>query len=363
MVEQSPAHPTSSLGGFGSAGRGVPPYAGPRGFHFPDKLLAAQKTVLTRNPDHLTAHVELARLYNELGREEEARAEEAAARRLNSKLPLELLRVKAALKKEQAEPEGFFARSSAHLKAFGYLMGGNAYLFRFTQEANAQAQQMWERAIELDPQLAVAHTVLGYTYLFEWGYQWSQDPQTLERALALARRALALDDASPVAHQLLGTVYLVKNQPERAVVEAERAIALDPDDADGYRVLGSAYALQGRPEDGIGVLEKGLRLKPRIPAGLLSALGWAYSLTGRHEEAVDALKKALSLTPNWLPTHVYLAVIYSELGRKEEARAEAAEILKLSPKSSVESWRQRFPFKDPAEAERFVAALRKAGLM
>ena len=77
---------------------------------------------------------------------------------------------------------------------------------------------------------------------------------------------------------------------------------------------------------------------------------------------MDALKKALSLTPNWLPTHLCLAVIYSELGREEEARAEAAEVLRLSPNFSVEGWRHRLPFKDPAETERFLAALRKAGL-
>jgi adenylate cyclase len=118
----------------------------------------------------------------------------------------------------------------------------------------------------------------------------------------------------------------------------------------------------GRPEDGIGILEKGIHLKPRFPAQHLSILGLAYYLTGRHEEALDALQKALPLSPNWLPTHVHLTVIYSELGREEEARAEAAEVLRLSPNSSVEGWKKGVLSKDPAETERFVAALRKAGL-
>ena len=139
---------------------------------------------------------------------------------------------------------------------------------------------MWQTATELDPQFALAHTILGFDLLVEWIFQWSQDPQTLERALALARRALALDDASPLAHQLLGGVYLGKKQHERAIVEAEQAIALDPKDADGYRVLGVVYVFAGRPEDGIGVLEKGIHLKPRFPASLLRYLRLGLLLNG-----------------------------------------------------------------------------------
>jgi adenylate cyclase len=327
-----------------------------------EEAIAAQKRVLTRNPEHLPAHAELALLYNELGREEEARAEEAAVRRLNPNAPLEVLRGQASLKKQKAEPEGFFARSSAHAKAFGYFVGGGRYFFRFTQEANAQAQQMWETATKLDPQPAWYHASLGFTYMTEWWFQWSQDPQTLEQAKTLARRALALDDASPLAHQLLGALYVYSKQYERAVIEAERAVALDPDDAEGYRLLGGAHIFAGRLEEGISLLEKGIRLKPRVPATHFAVLGVAYYLTGRHKEAEVTLKKALPLTPNWLPTHWYLTVIYSESGREEEARAEAAEILRISPNSSVEGWRQRLPFRDPAETERFLAALRKAGL-
>jgi adenylate cyclase len=95
---------------------------------------------------------------------------------------------------------------------------------------------------------------------------------------------------------------------------------------------------------------------------LLAGLGGAYYLAGRYEEALDALQKALPLNPNFLPTHETLAIVYSELGREEEARAEVAEVLRLSPNYSLEGLRQRLPYKDPAEGERYLAALRKAGL-
>ena len=85
-------------------------------------------------------------------------------------------------------------------------------------------------------------------------------------------------------------------------------------------------------------------------------------MTGRYEEAIAAFKKALTRNPNLLPAHVNLAVIYSELGREEEARAEVAEVLRINPNFSLEVLRQRLPYKDPADLERYLAALRKAGL-
>jgi tetratricopeptide (TPR) repeat protein len=151
-------------------------------------------------------------------------------------------------------------------------------------------------------------------------------------------------------------------QHEQALVEAERAIALDPNDAHSYEMLADILTFAGRPEEASGILEKALRLNPTFPAFLLADLGLAYQLTGRYEEALAALKKALPLNPNLLPTHEILAVTYGELGREEEARAELAEVLRLSPSISLEVRRQRLPFKDPAVLERWIAALRKAGL-
>jgi tetratricopeptide (TPR) repeat protein len=92
------------------------------------------------------------------------------------------------------------------------------------------------------------------------------------------------------------------------------------------------------------------------------ALGHAYRLVGRLEEAIIALKRVVMRNPDQITAHLLLAVIYSELGREEEARAEVAEILRISPQYSLEVVKQRIPYKDPVSLERQVAALRKAGL-
>jgi adenylate cyclase len=260
------------------------------------------------------------------------------------------------------EQERFKRFPTNNLEAYDLLLRGVEAQYRHTKEANVQARQMYEKALALDPQYAAAYTWLGWTYLEEWALGWNQDPQVLERAFELTQRALALDDSLSIVHAVLGDIYLFKKQHEQAIAELEETISLDPNYADGYSDLGYTLSFAGRPEEAIGLIQKGMRLDPHGHlAPWLWALGQAYGLTGRYEEAIAAHKKALSRNPEFWPAHLELAVIYSEQGREEEARAEA-EILRLNPNFSLEVWRQNVPYKDPAVIEHHVAALRKAGL-
>lgn len=121
----------------------------------------------------------------------------------------------------------------------------------------------------------------------------------------------------------------------------------------------------GRTEEAIGWVEKTPRLSPLWPGFRSFALGQVYHSMGRFDEAIAALKKALTDndgTFSRLACHGFLAASYSALGREEEARAEAAEVLKINPRFSLEVGRQRWPYKDPADLERFIDHLRKAGL-
>jgi adenylate cyclase len=171
-----------------------------------------------------------------------------------------------------------------------------------------------------------------------------------------------VDDSLARAHEALGTAYLWKKQHAQAIAEAERAIALDANFAEAYISLAETLKFTGRPEEAIGLVEKAMRLNPHYPPSYLFALGTDYRLMGRYEEAIATFKRALTRNPDLLPVHINLAVVYSELGREEEARAEATEVLRINPKYSLEVLRQINPFKDPAENERMIAALRKAGL-
>jgi adenylate cyclase len=249
-----------------------------------------------------------------------------------------------------------------NLEAYDYFLRGQAYTWRFTREANIQARQMFEKALELDPQYAGAYAVLCFTYLIAWLSQWNQEPQTPAQAFVLAQRAVGLNDSLPLAHTMLGIAYLLQKQHEQAIVEGERAITLDPNYAAGYAQLGNIFNFAGRPEEAIELVEKALRLNPHDPFFYLFNLGFAYRLMGRYEEAITAFKRVLSRNPDFLPAHVHLLVAYNELGQEVEARTAAAEFLRISPNFSLEVYRQRLPFKDQAELERFLDGLRKAGL-
>ena len=88
-------------------------------------------------------------------------------------------------------------------------------------------------------------------------------------------------------------------------------------------------------------------------------------LTGKKitEEAIDAFKRLLNRNPNFHPAHVYLAVMYIELGWTEEAGAEWTEFVRRSPETSPEAWRQRLPYKDQTVLERLFGALAKVSLI
>jgi adenylate cyclase len=110
------------------------------------------------------------------------------------------------------------------------------------------------------------------------------------------------------------------------------------------------------------MVEQALRRKPYILDYHLGSVGSAYALAGRPAEAIAPLQQFLTHYPNIVSAHLTLAAVYSELGKEVEARAEAAEVLRLNPNFSLEVHRQRMPIKDPAVLERHLAALRKAGL-
>jgi adenylate cyclase len=249
-----------------------------------------------------------------------------------------------------------------NLEAYDYLLRGWAQVGRVTPESWAQARQLFEHAIELDPDYAAAYASLGYVYWTEWAGGWNSDLQLLKQAFTLVQKAIVLDSSLPRAHAVLGLVYLFQKQHEPAVAELEQAIALDPNFADAYAELAHILTYAGRPQEAIGRVEQAMRLNPHYHLYYVWILGRAYNLLGRYEEAIPLLQRVITRYPDHFPAHGDLAVIYSELGRKEEAQAEVAELRRLNPQISLEWLRQMVPYKDQEVLERRLAALRKAGL-
>jgi tetratricopeptide (TPR) repeat protein len=197
-----------------------------------------------------------------------------------------------------------------NLEAYDALLRGLEYHYRFTPEANAQARQLFERAIVLDPVYAEAYAELGFTYFLEWTWKWSQDPQALERSDELVQKAIALDDSLARAHGFLGFVYAQQHQYEQAAAEADRAVALAPNNAESYAMQADVLLFASRGADALRSIEQALRLNPRYPAVYLQELGGAYQQTGRYAEAITTYKQLLVRNPNFLYAYVNLAYIY-----------------------------------------------------
>jgi adenylate cyclase len=272
------------------------------------------------------------------------------------------------------QEQGVLVRKTTdNLEAYDDVLRGMESLGAGTKEANVKARQMFERAVELDPQYASAYASIGWTYLMEWISQWSTDPQTLERAYELAQRAVALDDSAPEAHRMLGQIYLYKGQHDQALAEAERAIALDPNSAEQYEGLALILRFSGRPTEAVESIEKAMRLNPHYPPDYLLVLGLAYCQAGRYDDAISAQKAALSRNPNLLGSHICLAACYTMAGRDEAARAQIKELLRLNPDFSFERLakqggqipaghsRDEGPvYKNPADGKLMYDAIRKA---
>jgi Flp pilus assembly protein TadD len=118
----------------------------------------------------------------------------------------------------------------------------------------------------------------------------------------------------------------------------------------------------GRFEEAVQAIEKAIRLNPFPPNTYFRMACGTYIFVGRYEEAIAAGKKAVTVTPNDYIAHMLLSAAYSLAGRQEEARIAAEEVLRLNPKFSVVLAGKMSPFKNQADREHLIGALRKAGL-
>jgi tetratricopeptide (TPR) repeat protein len=229
-------------------------------------------------------------------------------------------------------------------------------------EANVQARQMLERAVDSDPEFAAAYAYLGLTHWADWAFGWSQEPQLLERVFELAKKALDLDDQQVESHTLLGEYYLWKKQFEQAIGEMNKAIAIDPNNADGFARLASVLNFSNRPDEALEYMNKAMKRNPVYPVWYPFNIGHAQYLKGQYEESIVTMKRVIDINPNFLPPYAFLAASYVELKQEKEAYAAAAELKKLNPNNSFVDSLKRLPYKDEAIVERIFYNLRRAGV-
>jgi adenylate cyclase len=252
------------------------------------------------------------------------------------------------------------ARPTENLEAFDDDLRAVEDFSRWTKDDHAKARQWIEKAIALDPNYAEAYAFLGWLHLQAAWNQWSANPLAdLKQATELAQKALVLDDTDSSALALLSDSDWMQGRHDQAVADGERAVAINPNYAQGYQALADALLNAGRPGEAVPAAQKAMRLDPAHEEFFGYDLGLAYLEMWRCEAAIPILKRTVAAYPNLLVAYLGLTIAYAELGRNEDAQAQAAEIMRISPKFTVASLP---PTKDAAWNKRSRDDLRKAGL-
>ena len=259
-------------------------------------------------------------------------------------------------------------RSTNNLRAWSYAVKGYSLYERITKDDNAKARELFEKAVESDPDYAWAWTMIGFTYFIDTRYGWHRLREESEKMMIeYGQKAVKLDDSIPDVYLLLASPHIWRKEHDEAIALAEKAIAIDPNSAESYAELGMYYRFAGRFEDSIRMTEKAIRLHPYYPDWYLYSLEYSYYYLGQYEKAIEFAKKHLKLIENRGGTdtfwqHLILAQNYIRLGQDKDARYHAAEALKKNPEYTFKWEREGSMYKDPALIEQQIEDLRKAGL-
>jgi adenylate cyclase len=275
---------------------------------------------------------------------------------------LTAIRVKLTEGEHVSSSEKYF-KGKQGLDCYLKILEGYKYREGYNVEDIRAARRIAEEAIAICPELPPAYVLLGSVHQMEyWTSSGKSLQDSIEKGIEAAQKAFALDDSNASAHALLGDFYWLKREYDKAISEGERAVALAPGEASVHISYAKNLVFAGRAEEAIPLFQKAIRLNPVGPTGLYLNLGHALRMTGKFEEAASAYRKSIQRSPDNILTHVSLAATYSMMGREKEARAEAAEVIRINPKFSLDLFAKRQVYKDQSEVNKLVDALRKAGL-
>jgi len=250
-----------------------------------------------------------------------------------------------------------------NLEAYDYFLRGIEF-FEFgdpTKEANQQARQMFQKAIELDPKYSDAYASLGNVLFVGQLQQWSRDPHGLDRAIQLEQQSIALDNSNAFAYAIMSQLYNLAQKYDLSIAAAERSLSFDPNSAIGYASMSRTLISSGKPAEALVAAQKAMRLDPSNRDYYSLFEGSAYVAMGNYEQAIPPVKRFLARRSNIVAVRLILIACYVELGRNEEARAETAEVMRINPQFSLAVRKQRSMFKEPLR-ERLYADMAKAGL-
>ena len=245
-------------------------------------------------------------------------------------------------------------RPTADWAAYDYFLQGRD---RTNQYKMAEAESLFARAIELDPDYVHAHAWRAIALTAK--YVMDRRSETIDEALACAQRALALDENDAWSQQAMGYVSLRRCQHELAGIHFDRAINLNPNDVSIAADRANWLMYVGRLGEALRSLDLAMQRDPYPASWIWEVRGLVLFHMRRHEEAIVALRNISVLQPY---TPAMLAAAYAQAGRIDDARREMAAFRAVAPNMTTHDLENSGVYAKPALAKQLIDALRKAGL-
>jgi len=235
--------------------------------------------------------------------------------------------------------------------------------WRATREDNLKARQLMEEALLINPEIPIIYTTLGWAHWQNARFGWSNNPkESFAKAFKYGQKSIALDDSHEYGHALLGAVYLVMRRYDLAIHSAKRAVELNPNSADSHYFLAGILCCSGRHAESIPLFKRAIRLNPIPPTWYFTWLGRSYRMIEDYDNAVSVLQRAQKQDPNFILSYIQLCATHSLMGNQKDAAVTAEKILQLNPNFSLERYTKTLPYKNKADIEIEINALRNAGL-
>jgi TolB-like protein/tetratricopeptide (TPR) repeat protein len=269
---------------------------------------------------------------------------------------------------EKAEIERAKRKPTDSFDAYTLYLRGLARLYQFaSRQANDEALHLFNSAIELDPDFALAYGRAASCYAFAKANGWiSVTPNEIAEVMRLAQRAVELgkDDAIALAASGYALAAVVRDL-EAAAGLIDRALVLNSNLAEAWSYGGWVKNFLGEPEAAIERFARALRLSPLDPRVTAMRVGIAYAhfFLGRYDEAASWAAMALQDNPDLQGGLRIAAASNAMAGRPEQAHKAVARLRHLNPALRVSSLKDvRGPYRRAEDLSRYEEGLRQAGL-
>ena len=209
-------------------------------------------------------------------------------------------------------------RYTDNVEAYEAYLKGRYFLNERTPDGITKAIEYFRRAIEIDPNYALAYAGLagGYDKVY-WFIRLPPD-EVMPKERAAATRALALDESLAEAHIAMATVYGNAWDLSNAARENERAIEIDPGNAEAHHNYAYCLVHLDKPDEGIAEIKRARELDP-LNRVMNVDVGEILLYARRYDEAIEALNHAIGMDASRANAHYDLAQAYDRKGMDGEA--------------------------------------------